>query len=305
MDKISLDLLKKIAGLDKIPSGAVSFRENGQSVVLKSTDEIIISKKTDKPGIDILVKSSVKGKSLHIPVVVSKAGLKDLVYNDFYIEEGADVTIVAGCGIHNCTSISSGHDGIHTFHIAKNAYVRYIENHMGVGEINSERIFNPTTIVNLSENSHMIMETSQLGGVSNTNRKTIAFVKDNSSLIIKEKIQTDNNEVAKTNFNVYLVGKNSKCEVVSRSVAKGKSKQTFKSNLVGKNECFGRVECDGIIVNKAKIYSVPQIKAENINSNLTHEATIGKIAGDELIKLQTLGLTKEKAEQEIIAGFLS
>lgn len=304
MDKISLDLLKKIAGIEKIPSGAVSLRENGESKFLASDTDIIIERKTDKPGINIFVKSTVKNKSVHIPVIITKAGIKDLVYNDFYIEAGADVTIIAGCGIHNCQSISSQHDGIHTFHIGKNANVRYVENHLGTGSENSERVFNPTTKVFLSSGACMTMETTQIGGVSCTERKTSATLKDNSSLVIKEKILTTNNENAKTNFVVNLIGKNSRAEVVSRSVAKGNSTQTFRSKLVGKNECFGRVECDGIVANCAKINSIPEINAWNVNSNLTHEATIGKIAGDELIKLQTLGLSKTEAEEEIIAGFL-
>ncbi len=304
MDKISLDLLKKIAGLEKIPSGAVSLRENGESKLLASDTDIIIERKTDKPGINIFVKSTVKNKSVHIPVLITKAGIKDLVYNDFYIEDGADVLIIAGCGIHNCQSISSQHDGIHTFHVGKNANVRYIENHLGTGTENGERIFNPTTKVFLSDGACMTMETTQLGGVSLTQRKTFASLKNNASLVIKEKILTTNDENAKTNIVVNLIGENSKAEVISRSVAKGNSIQTFKSKLVGKNECFGRVECDGIVVDNAKINSIPEINACCVNSNLSHEASIGKIAGDELIKLQTLGLSKAEAEEEIIAGFL-
>lgn len=304
MKQIEIELLKKIANIDKIPAGAVSFRVNGESKVITSADEIIIQKKKDKPGIDIFVSGNVKGKTLHIPVIITKSGLKDLVYNDFYIKSGADVTIVAGCGIHNCSTKLSEHDGIHTFHIENGANVKYIENHVGLGKGGSERVFNPTTKVFLQENAKMLMETTQIGGVTNTNRKTFAKVGNNSSLIIKEKILTENDEVAKTNFDVKLLGKHSSVEVISRSVAKNQSCQTFKSKVYGRNECFGRVECDGIIIDHAKIVSVPEIHAEDINSNLTHEATIGKIAGDELIKLQTLGLSKTHAEEEIIAGFL-
>ena len=304
MDKIQADLLKEISNLDKMPQGAYNLRVDGKSIGRNSTEEIQIVPKQGKPGIDIYISKACQQKSVHIPVLLSQAGLNDMVYNDFHIEDGADVTIVAGCGIYNCSNKTSEHDGIHTFYIGKNAKVKYIEKHLGIGENNSNRVLNPTTIVFIDNGGCMIMETTQIRGVSQANRKTVCTLNDNAKLVINEKILTSQVEKAKTNFKVTLKCKHSSAEIVSRSVAKDKSMQTFQSEMIGKNECYGRVECDGILVGKSQIISIPKIKAQNVNSTLTHEATIGKIAGDELIKLQTLGLTKELAEQEIINGFL-
>lgn len=304
MDKIQADLLKEVADLDKMPQGAYNLRVDGKSVGRNCTQEIQIVTKKDKQGIDIFISKDCQQKNVHIPVLLSQSGLNDMVYNDFYIEDGADVVIVAGCGIYNCSNKTSEHDGIHSFYIGKNAKVKYIEKHIGIGENNSNRILNPTTIVNIDNGGSMIMETTQIKGVSFANRKTVCNLKDNAKLIINEKILTSDTEKAKTNFKVVLKGKNSSAEIISRSVAKDKSSQTFKSTMIGKNECFGRVECDGILVGNSQIISIPTVKAQNVNSMLIHEASIGKIAGEELIKLQTLGLTREQAEQEIINGFI-
>lgn len=301
LDKITKNLLFEISSLHDIPSGAVSFRKNGKSEILRSTANIEIIKKEDKPGIDIIVHSTCQNEACHIPVVVESSGLFDLVYNDFYIEDGADVTIVAGCGIHS--DGESGHDGIHTFHIGKNAHVNYMENHIAKGS-GKNKSLNPTTILNVGENSIVNMFVNQIGGVDNANRVTKAELKDNATLNIQEKVFTDRFNVAKTNFKVNLKGKNSKCKVVSRSVAKGESEQIFKANLIGQNECFGHVECDGILLENAVINSVPQITAKSNLASLSHEASIGKIAGEQIVKLMTLGLTEKQAEEKIIEGFL-
>lgn len=307
MDKINQidsELLEQIADMHGIPQGSFNIRKNGQSIARNSDSDIEIISKTDKSGIDIIVKPGVKNKSVHIPVIITVGNLSDLVYNDFYIGKGADVLIVAGCGIHNETNQKSQHDGIHTFHLEEDCRVKYVEKHLGVGIGSGEKVLNPTTEVYMKSGSEFEMETIQIGGVSYSNRKTKAVLDDNTKLIIKEKIKTDKKQKAITAFDVVLKGKNSSVEVISRSVAKDSSRQKFVSNLHGRNECFGHVECDGIILDKAQIISEPKITAENINATLIHEAAIGKIAGDQLIKLQTLGLSEEEAQNEIIKGFL-
>lgn len=307
MDKINQtdsSLLEQIADMHGIPQGSFNIRKNGQSIARNSNSDIEIISKTDKSGIDIIVKPGVKNKSVHIPVIITVGNLSDLVYNDFYIGKGADVLIVAGCGIHNDTSQKIQHDGIHTFHLEEDCKVKYIEKHLGIGNGAGDKVLNPTTEVFMKNGSEFEMETIQLGGVSYSNRKTNAILEDNTKLVIKEKILTSEKQKAITNFNVVLKGKNSHVEVISRSVAKDSSRQKFVSNLHGRNECFGHVECDGIILDKAQIISEPKITAENINATLIHEAAIGKIAGDQLVKLQTLGLSEEEAQAQIIKGFL-
>lgn len=304
MNEVDKELLKEIADMHSVPQGSFNIRKNGESIARNSTKDIEIIPKKDKSGIDIIVKEGVKNKSVHIPVIITVGNLNDLVYNDFYIGKDADVLIVAGCGIHNLTDQKSQHDGIHTFHLEENCKVRYIEKHLGVGNGQGDKVLNPTTVVEMKDGSDFEMETIQLGGVSYSNRKTNAFLGNDTKLVIKEKILTSDKQKAITTFNVVLKGKNSSVEVVSRSVAKGKSRQKFVSNLKGQNECFGHVECDGIILDNAQIESVPKIVAQNINATLVHEAAIGKIAGDQLIKLQTLGLSEEEAQNQIIKGFL-
>lgn len=304
MNNIELKLLEKIADLHKTPSGAFNIRRNGAPLERNSTKEIEINPKTDKSGIDIVVHAGVQGKSVHIPVIITVGGINDMVYNDFYIGKDADVLIVAGCGIHNATCKDSQHDGIHTFYLEEGAKVKYIERHLGEGDGSGKKVLNPVTRVFMKKNSRMIMETTQLGGVTSTIRKTFAQIGENARLDIQENILTTDNQSAKTQFNVKLLGKHSAVDVVSHSVAKDNSYQEFRSNLVGKNECFGHVECDGILLHNARIKSVPEIDAVDPNSSLEHEAVIGKIAGDELIKLMTLGLTQSEAEDFIIQGFL-
>lgn len=300
MDKITENLLNQISELHNIPNGAMSFRKNGKSEI-KSTPNIEIKKKEDNSGIDIFIHSTCKNEACHIPVVITENGLFDLVYNDFYIEDGADVTIVAGCGVHS--DGEAGHDGIHTFHIGKNAKIKYVENHLATGN-GSKKELNPTTVLNVGENSIFEMITTQIGGVSYSNRKTKVNLKTGSSLIVNEKILTDNFEVAKTDFVVNLNGENSKCTISSKSVSRGESEQIFKSTLVGKNLCFGHVECDGIVFDNSKIDSAPRVCAKSSLASLSHEASIGKINADQITKLMTLGLTEKKAEEKIIEGFL-
>ena len=303
MNKIEKDLLLAVSDLHQIPAGAYNIRQNGKGIDKKSTANIEIVSKKDKSGIDIIIKPNTINESVHIPVIITESGIKDVVYNDFYIGDNSDILIVAGCGIHNPDKNSSEHNGIHTFHIGKNAKVKYVEKHLGVGQ-SGEKILNPITEVYLDNGSYMLMETTQLGGVSYSQRKTIAEVSDNAKLVIKEKILTSENQQANTNFDVLLTGQNSSCEVTSRSVAKGQSIQEFISKVTGNNLCFGHVECDAIIMDNSKIISTPEIVANCVDANLVHEAAIGKIAGEQIIKLMSLGLTEKEAEDMIIQGFL-
>lgn len=304
MDKIEKDLLKTIADIEQVPMGAYNIRENGKGVARNTTVNIDIVTKTDKPGIDIIVKPNTKNESVHIPVILTQGGFNDVVYNDFYIGENADVVIVAGCGIHNSSCETSQHDGIHTFHLSKGSKVKYIEKHYGEGSGTGDRILNPQTVVNLDEGSCMEMETVQIEGVSSTLRETNANLSKNTALVISERIMTSGEQTAKTIFNVSLNGKDSSVHVASRSIAKNNSKQEFISNVFGNEKCFGHVECDAIIMDKAKVISTPKIVANHIEASLVHEAAIGKIAGEQLIKLMTLGLTEKEAEEQIISGFL-
>ncbi len=304
MDEIQKSLLEKIADIHEVPEGAYNIRSNGQLEGRNTPANIDIVTKKDEPGIDIIIKPGTKNESVHIPVILSESGLKDMVYNDFYIGEGADVTIVAGCGIHNCGVDTSEHDGIHTFYIGKNAKVKYIEKHYGEGDGAGERILNPTTIVHIEDGGYMEMETTQIKGVDSTVRDTKADLADGATLVIKEKIMTHGRQTAETNFTVELNGVDSSANVISRSVAKGESKQVFNSNICGNNQCYGHTECDAILMDNGHVKAVPSLEANNLDASLVHEAAIGKIAGDQLIKLMTLGLTEAQAEEQIINGFM-
>ncbi len=303
MDKYA-ELLETITGIKDPLSGAFSLRVDGASHSMQSTERVKIVKKTDKSGIDIHIAAGTKGEEVHIPVIISQSGLKELVYNDFYIGEDCDVRIIAGCGINNCGCDDSGHDGIHSFHIGKNAKVVYAEKHAGVGDGTGKRIMNPVTEVELDEGAYMEMDTVQIGGVDDTKRTTRALLADNSTLIVTEKIMTEGDQYAETDFEVELNGENSATHVISRSVAKGESKQLFTSNVKGNNICNGHTECDAIIMGNASVSAVPKISANSPDASLIHEAAIGKIAGEQLIKLMTLGLTEKEAEEKIVAGFL-
>ena len=306
MDSIQKDLLVQIADLHSTPEGAYNIRGDGQSLGRNTTANIDIVTKTDgKEGIDIIIKAGTKNESVHIPVIISKAGWQELVYNDFYIGEGADVVIVAGCGIHNHgNGETSRHDGIHTFHVGKGAKVKYVEKHYGEGDGNGQNVMNPTTVVEMEKNSYMEMETAQIKGVDSTDRKTKAKLAGGATLIVHEKIMTHGKQYAKTYFEVDLDGEDCGTHVVSRSVAKDESKQEFISHVNGNNCSNGHTECDAIIMDKATVSAVPEIMANHPEASLVHEAAIGKIAGEQLIKLMTLGLTEKEAEEQIIGGFL-
>lgn len=298
------DLLKEIADIEAVPTGAYNVRRNGKLAGRNTTANIDIVTKTDKPGIDIIIKSGTKGERVDIPVILTETGLDDLVYNDFYVEDGADVVIVAGCGIHNAGGLKSEHDGIHAFHIGKNAKVLYIEKHYGEGEGTGERILNPTTLIEIAEGGSMTMETAQIKGVDSAIRKTDAVLSDGATLIIREKIMTHGKQYAETNFHVALNGKDSGARVISRSIAKDDSRQKYISCIDGNNLCTGHTECDAIIMDNGSVTAKPELNANNVEARLIHEAAIGKIAGEQLIKLMSLGLTEKEAEEKIVNGFL-
>ena len=304
LDSIQKNLLKTVADIDKVPEGAYNVRLNGKLAGRNVTANIDIVTKQDKPGIDIIIKPNTKGERVDIPVMLEAPGLTDLVYNDFYVGENADVVIVAGCGIHNTGNDLARHDGIHTFHVGKNARVKYLEKHYGEGDGNGENVLNPTTIVEIDEGGYMEMETAQIKGVDSTVRKTSAVLGKDAKLIIRESILTHGKQTAVTDFYADLKGENSGAHIVSRSVAKDKSHQKYISLIDGNNKCSGHTECDAIIMDEGTVAAEPKLNANNIEASLIHEAAIGKIAGEQLIKLMTLGLTEKQAEEEIVSGFL-
>ncbi len=304
MDAIQKKLLEQVADLHDVPQGAYSLRINGNLYGKNDSENITIVAKTDKPGIDIYVRPGTKNESLHIPVLLAQSGLKELVYNDFHIGADCDVTIVAGCGIHNGGSEESEHSGIHAFYLDENARVKYVEKHYGEGEETGKNIMNPTTVAVLGKNSYMEMETAQIKGVDSTRRDTTATLDEGATLIVREKIMTHGTQFAETNFTVDLNGEGSATHVISRSVAKDQSRQSFLSHVNGNNRCSGHTECDAIIMDDAQVIALPQIEANHVDASLIHEAAIGKIAGEQLIKLMTLGLTEKEAEEHIVNGFL-
>ena len=304
MDSIQKELLEAVAGLHEIPAGAYNIRANGESAARNTTANIDIVSKTDVSGIDIKIKAGTKKESVHIPVLLSQSGLEEMVYNDFYIGDDCDVVIVAGCGIHNGGDAASRHDGIHRFFVGKNAHVKYVEKHYESGDGKGERIMNPQTEVDLGENSEMEMEMVQIKGVDSTVRTTKASLKKGAKLVVTERLMTHGNQRAESKFDVDLNGVDSSANIISRAVARDNSVQIFKSVINGNAKCSGHTECDAIIMDNANISAIPEITANNPDAALIHEAAIGKIAGEQIIKLMTLGLTEKEAEEEIVNGFL-
>lgn len=304
MDAIQQELLAQVAGLHEVPEGAYNIRANGEMAGRNTTANIDIVTKEDRSGIDIRIRPGTKAESVHIPVVLSQSGLKESVYNDFFVGEDCDVTIIAGCGIHNGGAAASEHSGIHRFFVEKNAKVRYVEKHYGSGDGSGERVMNPTTEIHLAEGASLEMETVQIKGIDSTRRVTTAEVAAGASLAIKEKIMTHGKQRAETDFTVEMAGDGSSVNLISRSVAKEGSSQLFKSRIIGNASCQGHSECDAIIMDGASVSAIPELTANHIDANLIHEAAIGKIAGEQLVKLMTLGLTEKEAEEQIVKGFL-
>ncbi len=304
LNEVDKSLLNEVSNLENITKGAYNIRRNGQGVERQVTENVNIVTKKDVSGIDIYVKENTKFEFIHIPVIITESGLKDVVYNDFYIGKNANVIIIAGCGIHNDHHKDSQHDGIHRFYLEEGAKVRYIEKHYGEGSGDGKKILNPVTEVYLKDGSSMEMESTQIKGVSSTIRETKGVLQKDTNFVVTEKIMTDGNQYAKTVFDVKLDGENSSTHVTSRSVATENSKQEFISKIYGNEKCFAHSECDAIIKDNAIVTATPEITANNVEANLIHEAAIGKIAGEQLIKLMTLGLSEKEAEDEIINGFL-
>ena len=304
--QVDRELLEKIADLIGKPVGAFNIRKDCGCDGRVSTEHIKIDDRTDgHAGIDIRILDGTKGETCHIPVIITKSGVEETVYNDFYIGGDCDVEIVAGCGIHNCGDQESRHDGIHTFHVGKNSHVHYSEKHYAEGDGRGEKIMNPQTIVYLEEGASIQMETVQIRGIDSTKRETKIVCGKNAEAVVTERLMTHGDQVAESDMEIVLDGENSKGRVISRSVAKNTSRQTFYPKMVGNSACFGHVQCDSIIMDEAHIQSIPAIVANSTEAQLVHEAAIGKIAGDQLLKLETLGLTPEEAEECILKGFLA
>lgn len=305
LTEVDSALLEKIADMLGKPVGAVNIRKDSCCETQQSTEHIKITSKTDKPGIDIRIVDGTVGEQCHIPVIITKSGVQEMVYNDFFIGENCDVEIIAGCGIHNCGGEESRHDGIHTFYVGKNSKVKYTEKHYGDGDGKGGRIMNPQTVVYLEEGASIQMETTQIRGIDSTKRDTKIVCGKGAEAIVTERLLTHGDQIAESDMEIVLDGEDSKGRVISRSVAQDQSNQVFYPRMVGNAACFGHVQCDSIIMGDAKIKSIPAITANCTEAQLVHEAAIGKIAGEQLLKLETLGLTPEEAEECILKGFLA
>ncbi len=304
LNALDKELLENIADLHEVPMGAYNIRKNSEGIIRNTTANIDIITKKDKPGIDVLIKPGTKNESVHIPVIISSTGLTDIVYNTFEIGEGSDVLIVAGCGIHNPGDNESRHDGIHEFFVRKGAKMKYIEKHYGQGEGGGKKVLNPKTIIDIEENGIVELEMVQIKGVDHTDRIAEIRLQKNARLIVTERLLTDLNQDANSKITVELEGENSTAQIISRSVAQNNSKQKFYFNLIGKNKCRGHIQCDSIIMDNAQVFSTPEVSALHQDAELIHEAAIGRIASDQLIKLMSLGLSEEEAEATILGGFL-
>ena len=305
LNEVQKRLIAEVADLHKVPMGAYNFRANSALAGRNTTANIDIRSKENGSGIDIEIKPGTKNESVHIPVVISESGIKETVYNDFFIGADSDVTIVAGCGIDNCGNQDSQHDGIHRFFVGKNARVKYVEKHYGAGSGAGKRILNPVTEVHMEEGSTMEMEMAQIKGVDDTVRTTVAELKADAKLLVRERLMTHGNQRAESVYKVTVLGDGATADVVSRSVARDDSYQKFDACVIGNARCHGHTECDSIIMDRGVILAVPSLEARCVDAELVHEAAIGKIAGDQIIKLMTLGLTEQEAEEQIINGFLA
>ena len=299
------ELLRAVADLDSLPQGAYSLRRNGAGAALHSSECVTITRKEDKPGIDIHVRSAARGEKVYIPVVITDTGVEDLVYNDFYIEAGAQVEIIAGCGIHNDGGQESRHDGIHTFHVGKDASLIYTEKHYGQGDGNGKRVLNPTTVLHLEEGAQCTLDTTQIKGVDSTIRKTEAYLHKNAKLMVLEKLMTHGQQTAHSDMDVFLEGENAVAQIISRSVAREDSIQVFHPRAIGSAACKAHIQCDSIIMDRAQVRSIPEIGALHVDAQIIHEAAIGRINDEQLLKLRTLGMTEAEAENVIIENVLS
>lgn len=305
LNQITQDMLNVIDSYGFKQEGAYNLRYNGSALCHGDSENIKIVKKQDKSGIDIHISSNAQGETVHIPVVVTDSDFTDIVYNDFYIEDGADVLIIAGCGIHNDGCGDSQHNGIHSFHIGKDAKVKYEEKHYGTGLGTGKRVLNPATVIEVGENSIFTMDTAQIKGVDSTMRTTTVRLKEGARLVVTERLMTHLDQKAESDMTVELLGEGSSAQIISRSVAKGDSVQKFHPIAIGDCKCQAHIQCDSIIMDNAKVSSIPQIDANNVDAAIIHEAAIGRINNEQLTKLRTLGMTEQQAEEIIIENFLN
>ncbi|HPT69381.1 MAG TPA: SufD family Fe-S cluster assembly protein [Syntrophomonas sp.] len=305
LNNLDMDLLGSIAELHGIPKGAINIRRDGEAVIRQSSPNIILSSKTgNNPGLLVEIKPGTKNETVHVPVILTQPGFQDKVYNTFIVGEDADATIIAGCGIHNDGHGSSRHDGIHEIIVKRGGRLKYIEKHYGEGSVEGKRILNPTTVITVEKDASAELEMVQIKGVDDTIRKTEAHIHEKGNLKIVERLLTQGNQQAESDIEIIIEGAGGAAQVLSRAVAQGNSYQVFRAALIGKTSCLGHVECDAILMDKARIKSIPELMAEDAEAVLTHEAAIGKIAGEQLIKLMTLGLTEKEAVEAILEGFL-
>lgn len=305
LDSKTEKILKQIDAAGFTQTGAFNLRYNGTALCHGDSEHVKIKKKTDKQGIDVFIDGNTKGEQIHIPVVVDASGMTDLVYNDFFIEDGADVVIVAGCGIHNSGCNESRHDGVHTFHVGKNANVRYEEKHYGEGEGTGARVLNPVTNIILDDGAVFTLDTEQIKGVDSTVRKTDVIMGSEAKLFVIERLMTHDNQTALSDMKIQMNGTDSSAQITSRSVAKGKSKQVFHPKAVGNSKCHAHIQCDSIIMDNAEVCSIPEINARHLDAAIIHEAAIGRINNEQLLKLRSLGLNEEEAETVIVEAFLN
>ncbi len=304
LNKLDMDLLNTIANLNEVPSGAINIRLNGAAVIRQSSPNISVGPNADGTGLTVAIKPGTQGETVHVPVVLTQAGLQDKVYNTFIVGEGADATIIAGCGIHNDSHAISRHDGIHEIIVKAGAKLKYLEKHYGEGSDLGKRVLNPTTVITVEAGASAELEMVQIKGVDDTIRRTVAHVHEKGNLKIIERLLTQGEQNAESDIQIILEGKGATAQVLSRAVAQGNSFQLFRAALIGKAAGFGHVECDAILMDKARIRSIPELQAEDAEAVLTHEAAIGKIAGEQLVKLMSLGLTDQEAVNTILEGFL-
>ena len=285
--------------------GAYSLRQDGKCIDSMSSGHVKIEPKIDQPGIVVHVEPGTIGETVYIPSCVTQGGIDDVVYNDFYVGADCDITIRSGCGVHTDDDTLAKHNGIHRFFVGERAKVHYEEKHMGTGVGDGIRSINPVSEIHLEKDSFLEINATQISGVDRAYRKTTAEVAEGAKLVVHERLFTEGQQVTKTNFKVELNGDGSSADLVSRSVARDQSNQTMDSVIIGNAACTGHSECDSIIGEQAIVDASPRLFARNPDASLIHEAAIGKIAGEQIMKLRTLGLSEEEAEQEIINGFLS
>lgn len=305
MNDVTNDLLGLVSDWKDGYKGAYNLRVDGTCAGRQSSDNIKIYSKEDKPGLDIRIADETHGETVSIPACVTHGDIDDLVYNDFYVGKNSEVTIVAGCGVHTETGEPARHNGIHRFFLAEGAKVKYLEKHVGTGKGTGIRSIDPVTEVYLGKNALLEMDTSQIGGVDKSLRTTSGEVGEGARLIIRERILTEHEQSAETEFSIVMSGKDSGVDVISRSVARDNSYQRYHSVIIGNAPCTGHTECDAIISENGKVDAAPELRAHHEDAALIHEAAIGKIAGEQIIKLCTFGLTEKEAESAIIDGFLS